>query len=423
MKKQILTAGLIAITAVSFGQKKEIKKAEKAVKSGDLTEAITYLSQAEAILASADASTKAQFYVTKGNAYLADAGKNDFDKLEIAAESYKKALELTPSGKYADAANIGTQNLRVALVNGAIDDQKAKNYSRASKKLYISYTVSKKDTSDLYYAAGNAVNAQEYDNAIAYYKQLLDLGYTGIKKEYIATELETNKIVVFADKSDRNTNMLSGKYTNPTERMSESAKGEILKNITLIYISKGENDKAIALMEEARKENPNDASLLRAEADMAYKMGDMQKYSVMMQKIIETDPTNPELYYNLGVGSSQNGDQEAAMKYYKKAIELKPDYAAAKINIAAMILAKEGPLNEEMNSLGTSKADYDRYDLLKEQKNNLYKEALPYLEDAMVLRPNNIEIVRTLKGIYGQLGMDNKFNEMKSKLNTMEGGQ
>ena len=43
MKKQLLLAGVMLIAAMSFGQKKEIKKAEKAINSGNFTEAMNYL--------------------------------------------------------------------------------------------------------------------------------------------------------------------------------------------------------------------------------------------------------------------------------------------------------------------------------------------------------------------------------------------
>lgn len=420
MRKHLLLAGLLCITAVAFGQKKEIKKAEKAMDAGNASEAISYINEAEALLAGADESLKTQFYLVKGRAYLADAGTKNYDKLMTAAEAYKMAKEMKPSGSMADDLNTGLTNLRVALVNSAVEDQNASNYKRAAEKLYASYQI-KKDTSDLYYAAGNAVNAKDYDTALTYYNNLLEMGYTGIKQEWIATDIETGKEVVFASESDRNTYMLSGKYTNPEERMSESVRGDVLQKVTLIYISRGDNEKALALMKDARRENPNDASLLRAEADMAYKMGDMEKYSILMEEIIAADPTNPELYYNLGVGSANKGDNKKALEYYKKALSFDPGFTNAKINIAATILTKEGEIIEEMNNLGTSKKDYDRYDELKEIKNGLYREAMPYLEAASSDRPDNVELIRTLMNIYSQLSMDDKFKIAKAKLAELEG--
>ena len=419
MKKQILLVGIMLISALTFAQKKEIKKAEKAVKSGDITEAINLIGQAEALLGAADNDLKSQFYVVKGEAYLADAGTDNFEKMKTAAEAFAKAEELGGK-KFMDRLSIGKQNLRVALVNSAINDQNKKNFGLAAVKLHTSYMASKKDTSDLYYAAGNAVNAKDYPTALTYYKQLLDLGYTGISTEYIATNLETGKVVAFGSKSDRDLELLTQKYTNPGDRVTKSVKADILQKVTLIYISQGENEKAMTLMKEARAANPDDVNLIRSEADLAYKMGDIEKYNSLMAQVIESDPTNPELYFNLGVSAGQLGQDEKAMEYYRKALELQPEYSLAQINIAALLLKGEAGIVEEMNGLGTSAKDDRRYDELKAQRRALYEEVLPYLESAIKTKDDNIELARTLMNIYSQLGMDDKFKTMKAKVSAME---
>ena len=177
-------------------------------------------------------------------------------------------------------------------------------------------------------------------------------------------------------------------------------------------IYKGEKEKATELMKKARAASPDDKSLMYAEAELYYTSGDMTNYKKIINELIKSDPNNPDLYYNLGVASARNGEKKEAMGYYSKAIELNPDYAEALINKAQLILDGERTIIDEMNSLGTSNADYDRYDVLKEEKNKLYSDALPYLESASRLRPDSMDIVRTLKGIYGLLSMDAKEKEM-----------
>ena len=422
MKKQTLVVAMALISVATFGQKKEIKKAEKAIKSGNISEAVSYVNAAEGLIGAADNELKTKFYIVKGEAYLADAGTADFGKLKTAAEAFTKAKGMNPTGEMVGRLDLGTQNLRTALVNSAVNDQNTKNYKSAAEKLYASYSISKKDTADLYYAAGNAINAKDYDSAIKYYQTLLDEGYTGITKQFTATDLATGEEVSFRTENERNTNMLTGQYTNPNTKVTESVRGDILTNMTLIYSAQGKNDEALALMQKARAANPNDISLVRAEADMRYKMGDMEQYNNLMKEVIKSDPTNPELYYNLGVGSAQNGDTEQAMEYYSKAIELNPEYANAHINSAAIVLAGEGKIVEEMNNLGTSRADNARYDVLKEERKQLYQKAIPFLEAGSRLKPENIELSRTLMNIYSQVGDDANYKKMKAKIKTMEGG-
>ncbi len=371
------------------------------------------------MLGSADDETKAQFYAAKGEIMLADAKGGNYEKMKEAADAFMKAKEFDKNNDFESAIAEGVQNTRVALVNSAVKDQNAKNYQLASEKLLLSYNV-KKDTSDLYFAAGNAVNAKDYDAALANYEKLLDMGYTGIRKEYRALRIEDNEVVTFASEEDRNAEMISGKYTQPTEGMSESARGDILRSIVLIESSKGNNEKALRIMKDARAENPDDMSLVRAEADMVYRMGDMKRYEELMNEVLAADPTNPELYYNLGVSASSNGNNTKAIEYYKKALELKPDYPSAQINIASLILGQEKGIVDEMNGLGMSKADTKKYDELSVKRNGLYSQALPYLELALASRGDNVELVRTLMNIYSQLSMDAKYNEMKAKLANME---
>ena len=185
-------------------------------------------------------------------------------------------------------------------------------------------------------------------------------------------------------------------------------------------MEKGDNDKAQELIKTARAESPDDVYLMRAEADMSYKTGDIKKYNMLMNKIVASDPDNPEIYFNLGVGSAEVGEMEKAIEYYKKALELRPDYEVALINLAVAKLSAEDKLVEEMNNLGSSAADNKKYDQLKDKRQQIYQETVPYLEEAFKLNPSNPDVVRTLMNIYGQLGIDAKFNDMKTKLEVLE---
>lgn len=416
MKKRILIIGIAFVSAISFGQKREIRKAEKAIKSNSYNEALDYLNEAEPSIGSVDNSMKAQYFALKGEALLGSAG-SDFSKLKGAGSAFSEAVSLDPEIQEQLAPQLN--NLRAALINSAVADQKAERFDLAAQKLYASYSASK-DNSDLYFAAANAVNGGDYDTAIKYYQMLLDAGYTGETEEFVATNKETGEVESFDNENVRNIAVKSGEFVKPEKRVTESRKGEILRNMTLIFIEKGDNEKAVSLMKEARAENPTDVYLIRADADMSYKMGDVERYNELMSEIVASDPDNPEIYFNLGVGSAEIGENEKAIGYYKKALELKPDYDGALINLAVLKLSGENALVEKMNSLGNSAADNKKYDALKQERRDLYLETLPYLEKALELNPNNREVVRTLMNMYGQVGDDAKFKEMKANLEAME---
>lgn len=406
---------------MAYAQKQELREASRSINNKDFNQAKQALSKIESQIASQDSSTQAEYYLYKGQAYLGAAGNREEDLL-LAADAFKKVIELESSGKqrHTKQAQEEVQGLLVRLVNTAIQDQNAQKFSAASKKLYAGYTISKVDTVYLYFAATNAMNAQEYDNAMKYYEELLDLGYTGIELEYVATDKETGEEEVFSSKEEQNLRMMSGQYVKPMERMSESRRPTIIRDLGLIYVDKGKIDEAKQLIAEARREDPGDVALIKAEANIALQMDDMKTYNKLMQQVIDSDPENPELYYNLGVSSASIGDAENARKYYEQALKLDPNYQNAKVNLAVLILDQEESIIEEMNSLGTSAADNKRYDQLRDQRDQMYREAIPYLESALENKKDDLNIMRTLMNIYSILAEDAKFKSMKERIEAIE---
>ena len=149
-------------------------------------------------------------------------------------------------------------------------------------------------------------------------------------------------------------------------------------------------------------------------------MGNTEEFKSLLQKATEMDPTNPELQYNLGVIAAESGQPVEAKAHYEKAIELDPNYVNAYINISALVLGREQPLIEEMNGLGTSKADDMRYDELREERQNLYKEAIPFLSKALEIDTKNLSAAKTLMNIYSILGESEKQKEIKATVDALE---
>ncbi|WP_026838431.1 tetratricopeptide repeat protein [Gillisia sp. JM1] len=415
MKKNILTIGLSLLTVVAIAQKKEVRDAGKAIEKGSYAEAKTLLTQAEAMLGDANDNVQEDFYVFKGQAYLGTGEGTSVQDLMTASEAFKKAEELGN----AEAAAQGLAGVTNSLIQSAINDQNAEKYDMAAEKLYAGYKLNPKDTLYLYFAASNAVSAKNYDTAIKYYEDLNDLGYTGIETEYFAINKTTGEEEAMP-KSQRDLMVKTGEYIKPEDRIAPSKAGEITKNIALIYIEQGREEEAISALEAAKEANPDDTSLMQTEADMYYRMGKKDKYKELMEQIVAQDPTNATLYYNLGVTAFEMGDSDGAISYYEKALQYEPEMAEARLNIAAAILANEAKIVEEMNTLGMSKADTNKYDELAEKRKDVYRKALPYLETVMENDAENIEAIRTTMNIYYQLGENEKADALKAKLSAQE---
>lgn len=416
MKKQIIVALAFSISAFSFAQKKELKTAEKAIKSNNYAEAKAALNQAEALMSAMDEKSKAKFYFLKGQALYA-GGAGSISDIESSLENLEKAEDTYTSETAELKQEIGN-NL---LTKGNAAYEK-KDFSTSSKYFEKAYRVTPKDTMFLYYAAATAVNVKEYDRALTLYEELKDLGYTGIEKQYFATEVESGKEVVL-DKGTRDIYVKAKSHIKPGERLTDSKKPEIVKNIALIYVSQGDNEKALAAMKDARAESPDDINLLLSEANVHYKMGNKEEFKKLLKQATEMDPTNPELQYNLGVIAAESKELEEAKAYYEKAVELDPKYVNAYINLSALVLDQEQGIIEEMNGLGTSKADDKRYDELREKRQGLYRQAIPYLSTALELDDKNISAAKTLMNIYSIIGETDKYKTMKAKVESLEGGE
>ncbi len=422
MKKLIVLVLLVTISSMSYAQKREVKDIERAIKDSNFADAKSAVASAEAMKGEMDEKLKAKFFFLKAQALYANGAGTDAE-IDEAIMTFDKLKDLeTSMGKlrYTDEANEIKEEMTRSFLEKANNSINNKNYKLAAQRFEKVYKMSPKDTLYLYYAASSAVNAQDYDNALDYYTQLKNMGYSGEQMNYYATNKETGEEEAFGNKTTRDLSVRAGSHNNSKNKKSESKKAEIVKNIALIYVSQDNDEKALAAMADARKENPDDIGLLISEANVYLKMGNREKFKALMEEATQKDPNNAELQYNLGVLAAEAGNREQAKEYYKKAISIEPNYVDAYTNLAVAILEGESEIVEEMNGLGTSAADNKKYDALKEKRTQLYNDAIPYLEKALDLNKTNINAAKTLMNIYSVLGETEKFKAMKVKVEQME---
>ena len=415
MKKQVIVALALSIGMFSFAQKKELKTAEKAIKNNNFSEAKSVLKQAESMLSGMDAKTKSKFYFLKGKALYANGTASNADINESI-----ESLDMAAQGSYASDVATIKKEMENTLLTKANGFFQSKDFAAAEKGFDNLYRVVPSDTTYLFYAAVSAVSAKDYDNALKHYLKLNDLGYTGQETEYYATNKVTDQEEVMS-KDERDKFVKIGTHIKPGERQTESRRAEIVKNIAFIYINKGENDKALAAIKDARAVDPNDVNLILSEANIQYKIGNNEAYSSLIEQALKLDPTNIDLVFNLGVVSANNGDAAKAKEYYEKAIALDPNYINAQTNMAALILDGEKAIIEEMNALGTSAADNRKYDELKAKRVDLYREAIPYLESVMRIDPKNLDVAKTLMNIFSAIDDTEKFDKMKAVVESLSG--
>jgi len=173
----IVIASALLLSMSLFAQKDQIKAAEKALKNGNAVEAVSILNQAEPSITAATDAEKAQYFFVKGNACLDLATKKmeTAKNLSSAAKAYQQVLAVEKASgksKYTEEAAKSLSDIKNQLINSAVDEGTKKNYKVASDLLYQVYELDKTDLEKLYYAANYAVNAQDYDKALAQYDEL-----------------------------------------------------------------------------------------------------------------------------------------------------------------------------------------------------------------------------------------------------------
>lgn len=417
MKKQLIFLSALLVSMTMFGQKDELKTAEKAIKNSDFSSAIASINQAESLIGDADQKLKAKYYYLKGLALYQNGAAENIEEVGAAFNELLDYEKESNKPKYSNEIGGLINTLVQNTAQKASKDYEVANesklpedYVKAAKGFSQVYALSPADTTFLDNAALVYFMGQDYESSKEAYQKLLDLNYTGITTVYVANNKEDGEEVVYPTKKAMDLQVKLGIAENPREEAKDSRREMIFKNLAQNYAMLEDSEKALEIIAEGREEFPNSYSLLIDEANMYYKAGDNDMFKEKLEEAISLNPTEPTLYYNVGVMNMGQGNLDEAIKYFEKAVELDPNYADAYNNIGAAIIEKAAPIIEEMNK---SLSDFDKYDKLQSQQFEIYKEALPYYEKAYEINSKSINIVQTLMGLYENLEMTDKLDEIK----------
>ncbi len=423
--KYVILASALLISVATFAQKDQIKAAEKALKAGNSQEAITILQGAESLSATAPDNEKAQYFFVKGNAYLDLANKKveEGKNLSLAAKAYQDLMAVEKASgkvKYSAQATTSIIDIKYKLITSAIADSKVDKHVEGGKKLYDAYLLDKKDTINLYYSASTYVNGKDYATALKMYEELKTLNYSGKGTSYLAMNKLTGQEDLYATAKERDLAVKLGTHEKPKTEAIPSKRGEIYKNIALILVQDGKTEEAKKAISDARKANPEDTSLILTEANLYLETKDFETYKKLVGEALEKNPNDVDLIFNLGVLSANAKNAVDAEKYYKKVIEINPNYINGYINLAALKLEDEKVIIDEMNKLGTSAKDMKRYEVLKTKREELFKGVIPFLQKAVEIDSNNLDVAKTLLNVYSALEMTTEYKALKEKIKALE---
>mgnify|MGYP001378044298 CR=1 FL=1 len=427
--RNIVCIVLIALCFNVHAQKKELRKIDKLVLESFWEEAKDELETSKSLILSSEDKYKAQFYFYDAKV------SNELKDFKNAINSLNNLNKLNPNSNLPTKLELEYSNLGIVIsnsvVNSAVTDNQNSNFLDAAEKLIMAYEMDMDKNIDyLYFAAGSAVNGKDYDLSLEYYVKLKNMGYTGIVDEYFVTNNETG-VEEKVSQTEYDLLKSSKDYSNPRIGQTESRFPEIVKNIALIYLQQGKIDLAEAAINEAREVTPTDLNLILNQADLFIRISNdsdndekmllyRNKFKESMKLAISLAPENGILYYNLGVIAARENELEDAEAYYLKAIDLKPDYTDAYLNLYDIYRVKSSKMVEEMDNLGFSKQDTNKYDELKELRLSQWKKVLPMFERWYEIDSQSVEALKVLASINNVLGNEEAYKQYQAKISELQ---
>lgn len=422
IKRLIITSALAGLTTFSYGQKLEITNAAVAYKplkvnpmwmmmdkdgsmKAKLVEAKEEIDKAYAKYQTENSlktKDEAKLFYYRGVIYLdymmsADSSmlpeleKNEEIYNEASIGSLKKTVELEGgSGMYTSEIETKMQMLRGLSLQGGVALFQQENYKDAFAAFEGAYemldVIGLTDSLAIYNAALSAERMNDYENAIKYFKKSAEIDYK--------TDVSYQSLI-------SNTNKKNG----------------------------GPSDEGFAYIQEGKKKYPGNLGLIIEEFNYYLSKGETEKAQASLAEAIEKEPNNPLFHFNIGVTFDEltakkhkEGKHDEAAVFaaksiqgYKKAIELKPDFADAYFNLGVFYNNESFELNSMVSDLK------DQTLLAKEiaKAKEYLNEAAPYLEKSHELQPSDVSTLKLLKSIYFNLEKDAEYNVVVEKLKAL----
>ncbi|WP_407405209.1 hypothetical protein [Chryseobacterium sp.] len=308
-------------------------------------------------------------------------------------------------------------NAQLAASNkAAMDAYQAKNYTVAAPKFLEVYNLLKTSGKDdkvyMYYAGLNYALANNLDESIKIYSELINSGYTGVQTNYTAKD-KKGEVSSF-EKPIWEGLKKSKDYTDFKEEKTPSVEPELYETLSILLLNAKKYNEAIEITEKGLAKFPANAKLKENQSIAYHNSGNTEKFTQNLKDQLAADPKNAENWYNLGVMQSKNpATVKEGIASFKKAIELKPDMSNAHQNLVYTTIGEDSKAVEEINALRKTKPD-EATKLIDARKAR-FTEALPYAEAWYKIQPENIDVVSALKDIYGITKNDVKMKEMKAK--------
>ena len=200
---------------------------------------------------------------------------------------------------------------------------------------------------------------------------------------------------------------------------------------------------AMEYLSKGRQRFPNDVYLMNKETEVFLSNGQHAKALENLKTAIEKEPTNAILHYaignvydNLANPKGRSGkdtikplDYDSlvykATIHYQKAIDLKPANKESYFNSLYNLGALYNNYGYVLYNKSVEKMTKNDESIKKQKEFELksiesYKKAVPFLEQALEIKPNDITTISALKTLYYKIGNEVKAKEMQEKIKALK---
>lgn len=301
----------------------------------------------------------------------------DTEALGKTAEALRKIIELDETYFKQNGGEIYTyiQSVTTNYFNQGAVAYEAGDYVKAIDSYINAYEtmamIGQKDNEALMVAAQIAVMAGEYNKAIELCTTLLNDGF------------ETPQVYQYMA-------IAQGSLEN--------------------------NDAMVEYLQKGRERFPEDEALINEQINAYLKLKREAEIIDQIKEMAEKNTTNSVYYFILGTiygnQESELFNVDEAVNCYNKVIEINPNDENAYINIAGIYIDKSNALKHEADELPLNETK--KYDAMMAEMDEVRKQALPYVEKAHELLPEDEAIKQILKSLYVNLKMMDKAKALES---------
>ena len=287
------------------------------------------------------------------------------DVLAKAAEAYKKAGELDVKGSKSKDIMAGLANVASKYIDDGMNCYQFGDLAKASQLFEKAANVSaiaplsKVDTTALYNAAYTAWAGKDYERAKNFFEKCLAANYY-----YDGGEVFAKLGDVYANLGDAK----KGAETLEQGFVKFPQSQSILIGLINYYMTSGENtDRLFTLIDEAKKNEPNNASLYYVEGNIYKELKNVEKAVESYYKCAEINPEYEFGYIGAGI------------LYYELAIELQEkasnEYDDKKYNelVGQLEQALKNALDPFEKAYAVSKDDQLKVSVAEYLKNIYYR--------------------------------------------------